>query len=120
MTSKIKSTIVELSPAYFAMVMATGIVSIASDLTGFEFLARPLLWLNVVFFIVLWTLNLGRVCFYPRFFVADLSDHTRGAGYFTAVAGACILGNQFVVLIEAQYLGMLLLVLGMVLWVLLI
>ncbi len=120
MTGKIKSTIAELSPAYFAMVMATGIVSIASDLTGFEFLARPLLWLNVGFYIVLWALNLGRVCFYPRYFLADLSDHTRGAGYFTAVAGTCILGNQFVVLTEAQDLGVLLLVLGIVLWVLLI
>jgi tellurite resistance protein TehA-like permease len=120
MTGKIKSTIVELSPAYFAMVMATGIVSIASDLTGFEFLARPLLWLNVGFYTVLWALNLGRVCFFPRHFLADLTDHTRGAGYFTAVAGTCILGNQFVVLMEAQDLGALLLVLGVVLWILLI
>ena len=34
----------------FAMVMATGIVAIASDLTGFGFLARPLLWLTNVGF----------------------------------------------------------------------
>ncbi len=112
--------IAELSPAYFAMVMATGIISIASDLTGFEFLALPLLWLNVGFYIILWLLNLSRIFFYPRHFVADVSDHNRGAGYFTAVAGTCILGNQFVALMDAQELGVLLLALGVGLWVVLI
>ena len=38
----------DLSPAYFALVMATGIVSIASDRAGFPRIAAVLLWLNAV------------------------------------------------------------------------
>jgi tellurite resistance protein TehA-like permease len=110
----------ELSPAYFAMVMATGIVALASDLTGFAFLARPLLWLNVGFYLTLWMLTLGRIFLYPRHFVADLSDHGRGAGYFTTVAGTCILGSEFVILTGAEELGVILLGVGVALWVFLI
>ena len=39
-------SLAELSPAYFGMVMATGIVSIAADLVGLPALARWLLALN--------------------------------------------------------------------------
>jgi hypothetical protein len=35
-----------LSPAYFALVMATGIVSLASDRAEFRTIAAVLLWLN--------------------------------------------------------------------------
>ena len=48
--SKLQSAIADLPPAYFAMVMATGIVSIASHLLGFRYLDISLLWLNVVFY----------------------------------------------------------------------
>ena len=41
-----KSGLAELSPAYFAMVMATGIVSIAAHFQGLQRLAVALLWLN--------------------------------------------------------------------------
>lgn len=112
--------IAELSPAYFAMVMGTGIISIASDLTGLEYLARPLLWLNVGFYTALCLLNLSRIFLYPRHFLADIGDHNRGTGYFTAVAGTCILGNQFVALMGAKELGGVLLVVGVALWAILI
>jgi|GEM_PF-4607058 len=38
-----------LSPAYFALVMATGIVAIACDLHGIPAMATVMLWLNTVF-----------------------------------------------------------------------
>ncbi len=120
LTENLNSVIADLPPAYFAMVMATGIVSIASDLTGFGFLSLPLLWLNVVFYIVLWLIHLYRLVFYPERFVADLNDHTRGVGYFTVVAGTCILGTQFTLLMGYQDLAALLLVIGAGLWVLII
>ena len=111
--------IAELSPAYFAMVMATGIVSIASDLTGLEYLARPLLWLNVGFTSSL-AAQFQPYIFVPCHFLADIGDHNRGTGYFTAVAGTCILGNQFVALMGAKELGGGLLVVGVALWAILI
>ncbi|HHT9105375.1 MAG TPA: hypothetical protein ACFYD7_05810 [Candidatus Wujingus californicus] len=37
-----------MSPAYFAMVMATGIISIAVHLLGMSLVAVALFWLNIV------------------------------------------------------------------------
>src|SRR5581483_5828025 len=76
-----------LHPAYFAMVMATGIVAIASQLTGLRPLAVGLAWLNIGVFIVLWTLTLARAILFPQDFFRDLIDHKRGPGFFTIVAG---------------------------------
>ena len=86
-----------LHPAYFAMVMATGIVAIASQLTGLRTLAVGLSWLNIGVFIVLWTLTLARVILFPRDFFRDLIDHKRGPGFFTIVAGTSVLGRQQII-----------------------
>ncbi len=50
-----------LSPAYFGMVMATGIVSIGAQLLGHPMLARGLFALNLVAYAVLCVLNVLRV-----------------------------------------------------------
>ena len=93
-----KSGLADLSPAYFAMVMATGIVSIAAHFQGFQRLAIALLWLNVVAWIALWVLSLLRMVRYPARFFGDMIDHLRGPGFFTMVAGTAVLGNQLVML----------------------
>jgi tellurite resistance protein TehA-like permease len=116
----IMAGIEELPPAYFAMVMATGIVSISSDLMGFEFIAVPLFWLNIIFYGALWLLTLARMFLYWNRFYADLCSHSRGVGFFTMVAGSCILGNQFVLLKNAHEPAVILLFIGIGLWLLLI
>jgi tellurite resistance protein TehA-like permease len=88
----------ELSPAYFAMVMATGIVSIAAHFQGFQSLAIALFWLNVAAWTVLWALSLVRMVRFPARFFGDMIDHLRGPGFFTMVAGTSVLGNQLVML----------------------
>src|SRR5262245_44633210 len=60
-SKSVRSIAADLHPAYFAMAMATGIVSVASQLRGMPIVAQALLWLNVVFYVVLWTLTLWRV-----------------------------------------------------------
>jgi len=112
------SVVRDLHPAYFAMVMATGIVSIAAQLRGFEFVAQVLLWLNVLFFICLWVLTLRRVISFRRQFLADLWDHNRSVGFFTAVAATCVLGNEFVVVISWPSVAISLWILGIILWAL--
>ena len=47
-SSGIRQTVQAFPPVYFAMVMATGIVSIAVYLNGMQRLAATLMWLNVV------------------------------------------------------------------------
>ena len=87
-----------LHPAYFAMVMATGIVAIASQLTGLRALAVGLSWLNIGVFVVLWTLTLARAILFPQKFFRDLIDHKRGPGFFTIVAGTSVLGRQQIII----------------------
>jgi tellurite resistance protein TehA-like permease len=76
--------------------------------------------LNIALYVILWLFLLGRIIFYPRRFLTDLGDHSRGAGYFTTVAGTCILGNQFVILDHALAPAVILMALGFALWIVLI
>jgi len=91
-----------LSPGYFGMVMATGIISLAAHLQGHGRVALALFVLNCMAYVVLWLLMLLRVWRYPRQALADLLDHLRGPGYFTWVAASCVLGSQFI-LLQADY-----------------
>src|SRR6185369_13260085 len=89
-------------PGYFALVMATGIVSIGAHLLDMHMLAWALLVINVIAFLILWVLLLLRlVLFFPRV-KADLADHIRGPGFFTAVAGTCVFGTQLVI-VNGEY-----------------
>lgn len=108
-----------LSPAYFALVMATGIVSIASQHAGFRMLAVALLWLNVGQYLLLWILTLWRLLRYRRELLADLTDHRLGPGFFTSVAGTCVLGNQLIVIGGARGIAIGLWIFGLLLWMVL-
>lgn len=119
-SNKWRSIVADFPPAYFALVMATGIVSIAAELLGFGLIAVALLWLNSGFYVVLWFLTLARIFLFPRRLLADLADLKRGTGYLTAVAGTCIVGNQLIALKEAHQPALVLFFFGFGLWVLLI
>jgi tellurite resistance protein TehA-like permease len=106
-----------LHPAYFGMVMATGIVSIASHLTGFSLIAKTLVWLNALFYIVLWILLITRFIRYPARLLADLLNHGRCVGFFTIVAATCIVGSQALIIIGNTTVAVSLWVLGIVLWI---
>ncbi len=106
----------DLHPAYFAMVMATGIVSVAAQMRGWPAVARTMLGLNVVFYAVLWVLTIVRTLRYPDRLLADLMDHTRSVGFFTMVAATCVLGNQFVVVFPRPKAALALWIFGIVLW----
>jgi len=87
-----------MHPAYFALVMATGIVSIACLLTGMNLLARALFFLNVPFYVAIWCLTILRCLRFPAQVLADLRHHGRSVGFFTAVAATCVLGTQFLLI----------------------
>lgn len=83
-----------LFPGYFALVMATGAVSIASFLLGYPQIARSLLFLNWFLYAALWFLTLLRAARFPGNIRDDLFNHQRAPGFFTIVAGTCVLGTQ--------------------------
>jgi tellurite resistance protein TehA-like permease len=115
-----RSTIADLSPAYFAFVMATGIVSIAAQQRGYRGVAEVLLWINVVTYIVLWVLTLMRLGRYPRRVLADLTSHQKGAGFLTVVAGTNVLGSELVLIAERPGAAVVLWWIGLVLWIVLL
>jgi tellurite resistance protein TehA-like permease len=98
------------------MVMATGIVSIAAAMMEMKALGLALCWLNLLFFISLWLLTLARIVWHPRRFFSDLIDHNRAPGFFTMVAGACILGSQWLIILDAFWMAFFLWLFGILLW----
>lgn len=89
-----------MHPAYFALVMATGIVSIAAQLTGSPRIALALFALNVIFYVGLWGMTVTRILRYRAQVVSDVLDHGRSVGFFTTVAATCVVGSQFVILTD--------------------
>ena len=89
-----------LHPAYFAMVMATGIVSIAAQVHGVPMIPTVLLWLNALFLTALVAATVTRILRYPHAFAADIQSHSRGVGFFTTVAATAVFGAQLVLLID--------------------
>lgn len=112
-------SLAEFSPANFALVMATGIVSIAAQQQGLEAIAQALFTFNLAAWSVLWLLSLLRMVRHPRRFFGDLVDHGRASGFFTTVAGTAVLGSQFVLLAADYRAATALWTLAIVLWIVL-
>jgi tellurite resistance protein TehA-like permease len=107
-----------MHPAYFALVMATGIVSIAAHLTSLPRIAFALFVLNIGCYAGLWALTAARLLRHRERMLADLLDHGRSVGFFTVVAATCVLGSQFLVLAGMWRVGAALWCAGIMLWAL--
>jgi tellurite resistance protein TehA-like permease len=110
------SVIADLHPAYFAMVMATGIVSIAALLVGLHAVAVTLFPANVCFAFVLAALTILRIVRFPARVIADLSDHRRAVGFFTLVAATSVLGSQVLLITGLRSVATILWILAIVFW----
>jgi tellurite resistance protein TehA-like permease len=108
--------VASMHPASFAIVMATGIISIACQLLGLRPLAVALFWANIAFYAALWVLTALRIARFPAQVVADISHHGRSVGFFTTVAATCVLGSQFLVVAEFRPAAAALWAAGIVLW----
>jgi tellurite resistance protein TehA-like permease len=105
-----------LPPNIFAVVMATGIVSLALNGADHSILAHILFWLNVGLYAILLVLLLVRTLRYRADLAADLASHARAPGFFTLVAAPCVLGNQCVLLVGVGAAGLALWIVGVVFW----
>lgn len=113
---RLAKAVADLFPGYFALVMATGIVSIAGHLLGWPRLARALFWINLPAYATLVALTAARLVLFPRRLAADFADHARGSGYFTTVAGTCVLGSQCLLIAGWRGAAEALLGAGLALW----
>ena len=115
--SEVSGGLAGLSPAYFALVMATGIVSLASQQMGLHSIAVALFGLNVIAWIALWLLSVARMIRHRRRFFGDMVDHLRGPGFFTMVAGTAVLGSQCALLANEYRAAFALWAFAIVLWI---
>lgn len=92
--SRADSAVATLTPGYFALVMATGILSVGTELTGHHTLSVVLLWLCIAAFVILLSLTILRTIRHRGDIVSDFLDPGRAFGFFTYVAGTNVLGTR--------------------------
>jgi len=105
-----------LSPANFAIVMATGILGVAAHQQGFEGFALLMLAVATLAWPALAALTLVRLWLHRPSLLADLRSHQRAPGFFTAVAGTSVLGSAWIVLGFRSSASAALAALALVLW----
>ena len=91
----LKTGVQNFSPAYFALAMSTGIISIASNMLGYEVISKWLFVINNIEFVALLIIFILRLLFFFPDFKRDLSSHAEGAGFLTIIAASCILGSEY-------------------------
>jgi tellurite resistance protein TehA-like permease len=96
--------------------MATGIISIACFLVEMKTIARVLLAIAVVAYAILCLLLLVRLLFFFSRVKADINDHLRGPGFFTVVAGTCVLGSELLIVVDQYRIALGLWFVGLLLW----
>src|SRR3954468_23164908 len=116
----LKEEIKSFYPGYFALVMATGIISNASQQLHYTTIAKLLFILNNALYFILLLIYITRLLFFYPQVKADLTTHAKGAGFLTFVAASCILGIGYV---QGQQLftpGKWLLVTALIAWLVLV
>jgi Voltage-dependent anion channel len=92
--ARLQSGIRNLDPGYFALVMATGIVSVAVSADGVPSLSAILLALAILCYLVLVVAYGWRLARCRPEFLADAADPARAFGFFTFAAGSDVLGAR--------------------------
>ncbi len=83
-----------LTPGYFALVMATGIVSVGMYSAGQMLISNILLGIAVTAYPLLIVLNIVRLVRYRSAVAEDMADPARAFGFFTFVAATNVLGSR--------------------------
>ncbi|HET8600937.1 MAG TPA: tellurite resistance/C4-dicarboxylate transporter family protein [Segeticoccus sp.] len=93
-SARVSAAVRSLAPGYFALVMASGIISIGLETTGFGIASAVFLAVCAIAFVVLCVLTVVRVARYRQAVVAEFTDPRKDFGFFTFVAGANVLGSR--------------------------
>jgi tellurite resistance protein TehA-like permease len=117
LVNQLERGIEQMFPGYFALPMATGIVSIAASSMGFSRVASALFVVNVGAFGILSLLLLLRVTRHFGRVAADFRDHARGPGFFTLVAATCVLGSNSMLVAGQSSIAHTLWIVGILEWV---
>jgi tellurite resistance protein TehA-like permease len=119
-SGSLKNEIRNFSPAYFALVMATGIISTGCKQLHYDGLAKFFFVLNNVQYLILLIVLISRLfLFFPQI-KTDFSTHAKGAGFLTFVAGSCVLGTGYVQGKQMFSPGIVLLIIAFIAWLIII
>jgi tellurite resistance protein TehA-like permease len=117
-SGRVQQAVRGLTPSYFALVMASGIISVGMRQHDRIHVSVLLLFVCAASFVVLVVLNVWRVVACRDAVVSDFIDPARGFGFFTFIAGANVLGVRLAMdghaVTAAGLLGV-----GMLAWLLL-
>lgn len=114
---RVRTSTETLSPGYFSMVMATGILSLGAHLLHLPWLAKALLALNWLLFVVIGALALAHLYWHPRRVLDDLFNHLNAPGFFTFVAACSVLGSQSLLIGGSLRIAALLGAAGLLAWI---
>jgi tellurite resistance protein TehA-like permease len=89
---RVRGAVRGLNPGYFALVMASGILSIGMRLNGVDGLSAVLEAVCALAYVVLAGLTVWRLVCIRDAVVDDFTDPARGFGFFTFIAGTNVLG----------------------------
>ncbi|MDQ6813596.1 MAG: C4-dicarboxylate ABC transporter, partial [Bacteroidota bacterium] len=115
--SDFKSVVKTFPPGYFALVMATGIVSSACLQLHYDTIGKSLFVLNNVQYVALLIIFAARLVLFFSQVKSDLSTHEKGAGFLTFVAASAILGSGYVQGHHAYTAGKILLIVAIIAWI---
>jgi len=87
----LRRALATLDPGYFAWVMASGIVSVGSDLLGYPLISRVVLGVTIGAFALLVLCYVARAVWFRSWVRKSLGDPTTAMAYFTVVAGTNVL-----------------------------
>ncbi|TWP35811.1 tellurite resistance/C4-dicarboxylate transporter family protein [Leekyejoonella antrihumi] len=111
----VRDAVSTLNPGYFALVMGTGIISVAMRNNHVPAISIPMFAVAAASWIVLVVLHCWRAAHYWQQLRADFTDPRRAFGFFTFVAATEVLGTRSE-LEGYRVVAMILLVLGLVSW----
>jgi tellurite resistance protein TehA-like permease len=94
MPARVRIAVEGLTPGYFALVMASGIISVGLRLDDRIMLSVALMVFCAVSYVVLGVLTAWRLVSYRHAVVDDFLDPRRAFGFFTFVAGTNVLGAR--------------------------
>lgn len=86
--------IATLDPGYFAWVMASGIISVGTELLGYHLLSQVVLAVTIVAFVALTGAYVARLIWFRPYVRHSLRDPTTAMAYFTVVAGTDVLATR--------------------------
>ncbi|SDT44760.1 tellurite resistance/C4-dicarboxylate transporter family protein [Microlunatus soli] len=104
----------ELSPGYFAAVMATGIISIELAAHDFPVLSRIMLVVAIGAFVALLALNVWRFVAHRHELLHDFTHPLRGFGFYTFVAAIDVVAVR--IALTQHVVATVLLSISIVLW----